>query len=125
MRGKYLKNTLQENCSYSEFFWYVFSHIRTEYGEIRCISPYSAECRKIRTRKTLNVDTFQGVIKIYVDFKAAAPSAHKLNLKNFASFILVSTSHLKFIKDLRYFASPLFDISLLLSYIYLLTNIWV
>ena len=60
------------------------------------------------------MDTFQGVIKIYVDFKAAAPSAHKLNLKNFASFTLVSTSHLKFIKDLRYFASPLFDISLLL-----------
>ena len=27
--------------SVSEFFWSVFSRIRTEYGEILCISPYS------------------------------------------------------------------------------------
>ena len=32
------------NCAkwpYSEFFWSVFSRIRTEYGKIRSISPYS------------------------------------------------------------------------------------
>ena len=42
------------------FFWSVFSRIRTEYGEMFCISPYSvrmrslhiqSECGKIRTRK--------------------------------------------------------------------------
>ena len=30
---------LCEKCPYSEFFWSVFSRIRTEYGEIRRISP--------------------------------------------------------------------------------------
>ena len=33
--------TLRERCPYSEFFWSVFSLIRTEYGEILCISPFS------------------------------------------------------------------------------------
>ena len=28
-------SSLREKCSYLEFFWSVFSHIRTEYGEIR------------------------------------------------------------------------------------------
>ena len=28
-------------CPYSELFWSVFSGIRTEYGEIQSISPYS------------------------------------------------------------------------------------
>ena len=31
--------TLGEKCSYSEYFWPVFSRIRTGYGEIRNISP--------------------------------------------------------------------------------------
>ena len=31
--------TLRKKRLYSEFFWLVFSHIRTEYGEIRSISP--------------------------------------------------------------------------------------
>ena len=36
-RGKYL---------YLEFFWFVFSRIRTEYGEIIRISPYSVRLRE-------------------------------------------------------------------------------
>ena len=32
-------------CPNSEFFWSVFSRIRTEYGEIR-ISPYSVRLRE-------------------------------------------------------------------------------
>ena len=32
---------LREKCSYSEFFWSIFYRIRTEYGEILRISPYS------------------------------------------------------------------------------------
>ena len=32
---------LRKKCSYSELFWSVFSHTRTECGEILCISPYS------------------------------------------------------------------------------------
>ena len=38
--------TLREECPYLEFFWSVFSRIRTE---------------KLRTRKTLNTDTFHPV----------------------------------------------------------------
>ena len=30
-----------KKCLYSELFWFVFSRIRTENGEIRCISLYS------------------------------------------------------------------------------------
>ena len=32
--GKY-SYTLHEKCPHSEFFWSIFCHIRTEYGEIR------------------------------------------------------------------------------------------
>ena len=31
---------------YSELFWSAFSHIRTEYGEIPSISPYSVLMRE-------------------------------------------------------------------------------
>ena len=48
--------TLLETCPYSEFFWSVFSRIRTEYGEtsLRIQSKF----RKKWTRKTPNTDTF-------------------------------------------------------------------
>ena len=39
--GKRTFATLREKCPYSEFFYSVFSPIRTEYGEI--ISPYSVQ----------------------------------------------------------------------------------
>ena len=38
--------TLGQKCPYLELFWSLFSHIRTEYGQIR-------------TRATPNMDTFQ------------------------------------------------------------------
>ena len=38
--------SLGEKCPYSELFWAVFSRIRTEYGEILCISTYSARMRE-------------------------------------------------------------------------------
>ena len=38
-----LKDTLRKKCSYSESFWSVFSRIRTEYGKILCIYPYSVQ----------------------------------------------------------------------------------
>ena len=48
-------------CRHSEFFWSVFSRIRTEYGEISVSHRIQSECGKIRTRKTLNTDTFHEV----------------------------------------------------------------
>ena len=59
--------TLREKCPYSEFFWSVFSHTRTEYGEILSMSLYSvelriqSECGKIRTKKTPITYTFHAV----------------------------------------------------------------
>ena len=38
--------TLREKYPYSELFWSAFSRIRTEYGEIRSISPYSVELQE-------------------------------------------------------------------------------
>ena len=35
-----------KKCPYSELFWSVFSRIRTEYGEILRISPYSVQIRE-------------------------------------------------------------------------------
>ena len=37
----WLRVLLRRKCPYSELFWSVFSRIRTEYGELRSISPYS------------------------------------------------------------------------------------
>ena len=34
---------LRDKCSYSEFFWSVFSHTRTEYGDLKSKSPYSVQ----------------------------------------------------------------------------------
>ena len=37
---------VHEKGPYPDFFWFVFSRIRTEYGEIRIISPYSVQMWK-------------------------------------------------------------------------------
>ena len=50
----------------------VFSRIRTEYGEMLRISPYSVRMReiagKMRTRITLNTDTFCAMIALLLTF---------------------------------------------------------
>ena len=38
-------NTLRKMCPYSEFFWFVFSRIQTEYGEIRSQGLIQKKCR--------------------------------------------------------------------------------
>ena len=43
--------SLREKCPYSEFFWSAFPHIRTEYGQIRSISPYSVRIRENMDQK--------------------------------------------------------------------------
>ena len=46
---------------YSEFFWSVFSRIRTEYGEVGVYLRIQSRCGKMRTRKTPNTGTFHAV----------------------------------------------------------------
>ena len=43
---KYALITLREKCPHSQFFWSIFSLIRTEYGEMWNISRYSAQMRR-------------------------------------------------------------------------------
>ena len=40
------KPSLGEKCPYLELFWSAVSRIRTEYGEIRSISPHSIRMRE-------------------------------------------------------------------------------
>ena len=44
--GKHSILTLRKKWPYSELFWSAFSHIRTEYGELRSTSSYSVRVRK-------------------------------------------------------------------------------
>ena len=54
--------SLREKCPYSEFFWFLFYRIRKEYREIKSTSlPIQSECKKIRTKKTPNADSFHAV----------------------------------------------------------------
>ena len=46
-----LNITLREKYPYSEFFWFVFSSIRTEYRETRNISQYSVLMRENTDQK--------------------------------------------------------------------------
>ena len=60
-----LNYSLREKCPYSELFWPVFSRIWTKYGEIRSIYAYLVRMRELRTRISLNMDTFHAVIDIF------------------------------------------------------------
>ena len=41
-----ITKSLREKCSYSELSWSTFSRIRTKYGKILSISPYSVRMRE-------------------------------------------------------------------------------
>ena len=50
--------SLREKCpNLRSFFWPVFSRIRTEYGKIRSISPYSVRMRENTDQKRLRIWT--------------------------------------------------------------------
>ena len=44
-------DTLREKYPYSEFFWFLFSRIRTECGEILLISPYAVRMQENTDQK--------------------------------------------------------------------------
>ena len=60
----FARDTLREKCPYWKFFWYIFSRFLTAYGFTVNLCIHS-ECGKIRTRKTLNMDTFHAVIYMH------------------------------------------------------------
>ena len=56
---KIYEKILREKCPYSEFFWSLFSRIRTEYREIFHISD----------QKTPNMDSFHAVRNFRMNFR--------------------------------------------------------
>ena len=57
--------TLRKKCPHSELFWSAFSRIRTEYRERYGVSlRIQCEYEKIRTRITLNRDTFHNAFSL-------------------------------------------------------------
>ena len=51
--------TLREKRPNAEFFWSVFSRIRTEYRDLICKSPYSVRMRENKNQKKLQWQTLK------------------------------------------------------------------
>ena len=56
-RYKTDRNHCVKSVQIRSFFWSVFSRIRTEYGEIRSISPYSVRMRENTDQKKFRIWT--------------------------------------------------------------------
>ena len=67
-------STLREKCPYSEFFWSVFSCIRTEYGEILCISPHSIQMRENADQKNSKYRHFSYSTNLFISTKGSYES---------------------------------------------------
>ena len=63
-------DTLRKMCPYSELFWFAFSRVRTEHGEIR----------SMRSRITPNMDTFHAVT-VRLRGKSESNQSRELNEK--------------------------------------------
>ena len=59
--------TLREKCLYSEFFWYIFSLIWTEHGEILRISPYPVWMREKTDQKNFEYGHFSCIGNLKFD----------------------------------------------------------
>ena len=57
---------LREKCSYSEFFWSVYSRIRTECGETRSTSPYSVGMRERTEQKNSEYGYFSRSVTLSI-----------------------------------------------------------
>ena len=58
-------NKEREKCPNSELFWSVFSHIWTEYGEIRSIFPYLVRMRENTDQNNSECGVFRSVTQCY------------------------------------------------------------
>ena len=64
-------HTLREKCPYSEFFWSAFPGIRTEYGEILHISPYSVRIRENMDKKNSEYGNFSRILYLLLTYSEA------------------------------------------------------
>ena len=63
--------TLREKCTYEEFFWSVFSRIRTEYGDLR------SKIQENTNQKISENGQFLCSVKVYVDLYYCQVSSKK------------------------------------------------
>ena len=82
-----VKLTLREKCPYSEFFRSVFSRIRTEYGEILHMSPYSIRMWKNTDQKKPEYGHFSRSVRVQLksllNILEAASWIDRLEFSNF------------------------------------------
>ena len=85
--------TLRENCPYSEFFCSVFSHIWTEYGEIKSISPFSTGMRENTDKKNSEYGHFKNLFHLFLHInsenKEPSISFKKSNIPTFKYLIFI------------------------------------
>ena len=84
---------LYEKCPYFEFFWSVFSRIRTEYGEIRSASPYPDQMRENTDQKNSEYGYYSYSMS-YHKFPKAKASFHFEGIADIE--ILFRNKHLTF-----------------------------
>ena len=77
--------TRRKKCPYSEFFWSVFSHIQTEYGEILSISQYSVRMWENADENNSEHGRFSCSVNVLYTF-SFFPSSRKGNYCDFSNF---------------------------------------
>ena len=58
---KVMETSLRGKCPNTKVFWSVFSRIRTEYGEIIRILPYSVQMRENTDQEQLRIWTLHAM----------------------------------------------------------------
>ena len=61
--------TLGEKCPYLELFWFIFSRIWTEYGEMLRIFPYSVRMRENTDQKGSEYGHFSRSVSLFNVFQ--------------------------------------------------------
>ena len=74
-------STLREKCPYSEIFWSVFAHIRTEYREIFRIAPYSVRMRENTDQKNSKYGHFSPIFKALMKDSATSIDIYSVKKK--------------------------------------------
>ena len=66
--------SLRKKCSYTELFWFVFSRIRTKYGDMRSISPYSVRMRESMDQNNSEYGQFLRSVFVFLRPRVLPPT---------------------------------------------------
>ena len=90
--------TARKVSKYGFFFWSVFSHIRTKYGEILSFSVLSPNAGKYGPEKTRYLDAFHAVI--YQHARRLTHHEHAYSFQDVLEFTNEKTAHQKILESL-------------------------